>query len=329
MEKFFIVIKGLLIGIANIIPGVSGGTFALILGIFQRLMNAIKAINGKTLWICFRILWKGFTSEGRQEFLEEWKRIDGNFLLLLGIGAGIAILGSSWIIDYLLKHYPALTLAFFIGLILPSLWIPYRMMEEKNVLHFFWLLPGIGLTVGVSLAFASSSSASPSPLFAFFSGALAISAMILPGVSGSFVLLVLGQYQNVITAIKTFQHSPLDFNNFIFLASFGLGCLFGLASFARLLSYLLKKFPSPTMAFLIGLILGSLWVLWPFKHYDAGAKLQVKKRQIQIAAAPNRLPKDWGETYPVMISFVIGMVGAAGVSALGEEEVLEKEESKK
>lgn len=319
MAGILIFVKGLLIGIANIIPGVSGGTFALVLGIFERLMDAIKAIGGQTLKVGLSLLLKGFSPEAREDFWKEWKRIDGNFLFALGLGAVFAILASSWLIDYLLKNHPDITLAFFIGLILPSLWVPYKMMKQKKIIHFFWLFPGIGLTVGLAFAFSGGASGTVNPLMAFASGAIAISAMILPGVSGSFVLLVMGQYQNVLVAIKTFQQHPFDLNNLLFLTCFGLGCLLGLASFARLLSYLLKKFPSPTLAFLIGLILGSLWVLWPYKDYGKEA-VAVNKRQIQVAAARNRLPENWGEIYPCVISFVLGVVGAGGVSALGGTE---------
>ena len=311
MKNFLLLLKGFLIGVANVIPGVSGGTFALLLGVFHRLMDALGSITPRTFRLFFLFPFRFLSPSYREELKQEWQRIQGNFLLLLGIGALLSILTSSWLISYLLKHHPRETLAFFLGLILPSLYIPYKMIQKKHPFHLFHLLFGITLPVGISLFLTRTTATSPHPLWVFLCGALAISAMILPGLSGSFVLLLLGQYQNVIEAIKKLQRHPTDLANLLFLTSFALGCLVGLLLFARLLKYLLHRFPSATLFFLIGLILGSFWTLYPFKEYQKGVK--GSKKSIQIATAPNRLPKT--EEIPLAaLTFSLGLLGGIGLN---------------
>ncbi len=284
-------VKGFLVGIANIIPGVSGGTFALILGIFDRLIGAINNIGLPTVKAVLRLFATGFSKEGRDGIVAEWKRLDATFLLILGLGAVSAIYSSSFLVKYLLANQPTPTLAFFIGLILPSIVIPWGMMERKG-LALLWILPGAALTVGVALA--PFSNAGDNLLVAFGTGAVAISAMILPGISGSYVMLVLGQYQNVLEKLTN-----LNLSGIIWFAALALGMGVGIIVFARFLHFLLARYRSATMAFLIGLLLGSLFVLWPFKDFDAGAEVTSRsgevKQDVQIATAPNRLPADGSE----------------------------------
>ncbi|MCP4605451.1 MAG: DUF368 domain-containing protein [Proteobacteria bacterium] len=319
-----ILIKGGLVGIANIIPGVSGGTFALILGIFNRLIGALNAIGLQTIKVAVQFVAGGFRGKGRDDFVREWQRLDANFLILLAAGAGAAILSSSFLIDYLLKSHYSPTLAFFVGLILPSVAIPWAMMDKRGI-TLLWTLPGIALTMGVSLIIPDSVAGSDSTLLAALTGAIAISAMILPGLSGSYVMLVMGQYQNAIDKLtglqRGFAKGEVDMEAFVWLAAMTVGMGIGIILFARLLHFLLARFRSATMAFLIGLLIGSLWVLWPFKDISSGAEVVDRKgevkEEVKIATAPNRLPEDPWEGLIAGGAFAVGLAGSAGLIVVG------------
>ncbi len=317
-------IKGGLVGIANIIPGVSGGTFALILGIFSRLIAALNALGLGTLKVCWRLVKSGFKGEARKEFIEELRRVDISFLILLGVGAVVAIFSSSFLIEILLKDHYSPTLAFFIGLILPSIAIPWAMMDRRG-LALLWVIPGIALTFGVSTVMPDSAAGSDNPLVALLTGAIAISAMILPGLSGSYVMLVMGQYQNVLAKVtgllRGLSEGQVDFNAIIWLGALAVGMGIGILLFARLLHFLLARYKSATMAFLIGLLLGSMWVLWPFKDISAGAQVTDRhgevKDEIKIATAPNRLPNSAGEGLIALGALAVGVVVSGGMVVVG------------
>lgn len=318
------VVKGSLIGIANIIPGVSGGTFALILGVFHRIINALNGLGMGTAVVLCRFIAGGFRGKGRATFVAEWKRLDGTFLTLLALGALAAILSCSFLIDYLLKVHYSPTLAFFVGLILPSIAIPWAMMERRGLV-LLWAIPGIALTLGVSFVMPDSVAGSDNLLLALFTGAISISAMILPGLSGSYVMLIMGQYQNVLDKLTGLQRGlgagQLDMSAIVWLAVLAAGMAVGIVLFARLLHFLLARFRSATMAFLIGLLIGSLWVLWPFKEIDAGARIQGRhgevKQEVQIATAPNCLPQSAGAGLLAGGAFVAGLVGSTGLIMIG------------
>jgi putative membrane protein len=316
-------VNGALIGLANIIPGVSGGTFALILGIFDRMVNAINAISLQTLKSCLGLL--TFRKEAVDNFKTELQRIDAVFLAILVVTAGISATALAFLMEYLLGQQTAPTLAFFVGLIVPSVAVPWAMMEKRGW-RLLLVIPGIALTAGISFVMPDNSAGADSPLVAAGAGALAISAMILPGISGSFVLLVMGQYQNFIAKITDFLTSLADgkfeLGAFIWLASFGIGLVVGLWAFTKVLALLLKKAKSATMAFLIGLILGSLFVLWPFKDVSQGATVTDRhgevKQDVQIATAKNRMPESAGEGVVSGVALILGLGGSFGMIALGK-----------
>ncbi|HPQ39372.1 MAG TPA: DUF368 domain-containing protein [bacterium] len=321
-------IKGALIGIANIIPGVSGGTFALILGIYERLLDALHAIHVKLILDLIKTIPGLFNIDKRRKLFEILRKLDFIFLACLGAGAIATILGLSFLIDHLLTEFPGLTLSFFIGLIIPSIAVPWKMMgSEKSPGQLAWILPGIALTVAVSLAFGNVST-SDNLVWSFLTGTIAISAMILPGISGSFVMLVMGQYQNILRKLQLIQQT-IDIQAWIWLAVFGLGCIVGLLVFARFLGFLLRHRRNATLAFLIGLIIGSLWVLWPFKDYDYEMSLDhvaaefrervSEKQDIRVATAPNRLPDDAGEVLFNLLSLALGLAGAVAMNRFGAE----------
>ena len=304
--------KGLLIGVANIIPGVSGGTFALLLGIYERLVGAVRAVNLGTL----RRVPGLFSAPGREIFRREWRRIDGTFLVVLGAGAAAAILASSSPIKYLLARHPAPTLAFFTGLILPSMAVPYGLMKRRGPAEAGLALAGAALVVGISFLNAGAGGSASWPVM-FLCAVLAVSAMVLPGISGSFLLLVLGQYGHVIGALDSLNSwaaggfAPREFPLAAagLLGTFGAGAVVGLAAFTRLLAWLLKRFHSRTMGFLTGLIAGSLWTLWPFKDYAAAGG---------IPGAANVWPARFDATVGwSLAAFVLGLLAAVAVMAAG------------
>lgn len=312
-ELLFSLFNGFLIGIANLIPGVSGGTFALVLGLYDRLIQATTNINLTTFYITWNFIKSPHRRESRVHFAEELRRIDAYFLTAIALGVGLAIFLGAKIIQYLLANYPSLTLALFIGLILPSLNVPWKMMERKSFFTIPWIVPGIVLAI-VPVFLIADKAGSDHPLVGFLTGSIAISAMILPGVSGSYIMLVLGEYQVVLDKLV----QPFAMDSILFLGSFALGCLFGLIAFTRVIRYLLEHHKSSTMAFLIGLILGSFFILWPFKDYSGGQEIVGRsgevKRDIQIATAKNIRPQTPDDLVPVLGAVLIGLVLGYGLN---------------
>lgn len=294
------VVKGLFIGLANIIPGVSGGSFALILGIYTRLIDSLSKLN-------FNILYP-------TRFKKEFKRVNGVFLVQITAGALIGIAFLARLMDYLLKFHPGPTLAFFGGLILVSVTIPYEMIEEKKFKNLIYIVPGILLVVGIYRFWSVSSGSELSLVTVFISAAVAISAMVLPGISGSFILLIVGVYEPVVGHIKNFVGFPPDLKSLPVLAVFGLGCILGILFFVRIMKYLLHKKRDKTLAFLVGLVAGSLVVLWPFKKYPDVPTSE--KVDIAIITAKNILPGSPSTVLYHFLFFIAGMGGAKGIKFL-------------
>jgi putative membrane protein len=302
LAAFLTFIQGMLMGIANIIPGVSGGTFALILGIYERLIASIGAFGIKTGKILVRILAKPKDGQRRQEFKDEIKRTDTVWLLILLVGAAAAILASSRLIAFLLDEHRAPTLAFFVGLIVPSILVPFGMLKRRGWKEVLSCVVATAFLIGITVFLKPLGGEGTGLITLFLAGAVAISAMILPGISGSFVLMVMGEYRAVLEAINTMD--------VLRLAVFALGCLVGIVAFVRLLNFLLKRYHSVTMAFLIGLILGSLWVLWPFKEVAEGAK---------IITGTNVLPAAFdSQVIWSLLALVVGLVCSAGMFYMGK-----------
>ena len=213
MNAFRLFVNGFLIGIANIIPGMSGGTFALVLGIYERLITALRNIGLVTVKRLFSIF--TFRKTAFTEFRDELRRIDFSFLLILGIGAVVAVLVSSKLIDHLLNSYHDATYGFFLGLVLTSILIPLRMLKGFSWRELLTVVVAIVLIVSIeelkkstadsTLGAGEGLDVSVGMLAIFFGcGALAISAMILPGISGSFLLLAFGVYFPLLAAIRGF-----------------------------------------------------------------------------------------------------------------------------
>jgi putative membrane protein len=238
------IIKGMAMGAADVVPGVSGGTLAFILGIYQRLLAAISSVNLAAV----KLLARG-------KFAELWRHIDGAFLLCLFSGILLSIFSLASVISYLLEHRPVPLWAFFNGLILASLPVLVRSVSWSAARFGLFLL---GALFGISISMLAPVQLEPAAYMFFIAGAIAICAMILPGISGSFILLIFGMYGPVMLAVTEFQLA--------ILALFASGCIIGLLSFSRLLNWLLKHFHDATLALLTGVVVGALYRIWPWQH---------------------------------------------------------------
>lgn len=232
-------------GAADVVPGVSGGTIAFITGIYETLLDSIKSVNLTALKLLF--------SDGPAAV---WRHCNGNFLLALGLGILTSILSLANLITFLLDNYPLFVWSFFFGLIVASSAFIARQIPKWSLQHGVALL--IGVLIAIVIAEMKPAQLSPDPLMVFLSGSIAICAMILPGISGSFILVLLGMYRYILEAISQL--------NLIVLFSFAMGCGIGLLCFANLLSWLLARFHDLTMSVLTGFLIGSLYLIWPWKQ---------------------------------------------------------------
>lgn len=238
-------LNGLAMGAANVIPGVSGGTIALITGIYERLINAIKSMDV----VAARLILKG-------QLKTAWQHVDGTWLAALMMGLAVSILTLARVFEYLLVHFEALTMAFFFGLILLSIIYVARDVSQWSISAIAALL--IGTITAVAIATLAPATENANVLYVFLCGVVAISSMILPGLSGSFVLILMGNYALVLGAISSFNLSVL-----IPLAA---GCAIGLIVFSHILSWVFKRFADQTLALMTGFVIGSLVVIWPWKE---------------------------------------------------------------
>jgi putative membrane protein len=236
-------------GSADVIPGVSGGTIALITGIYEDLIGALKSIDGQALQKFLAFDFKGLIA-----------RVQVRFLLVLFLGIVSAILSLARLMNYLLQHHPVPTWSLFFGLIVASI-----LIVGKQVTGWFGKA-GICFVAGIisgSIIVSLIPISTPETLwFIFFCGFVGICAMILPGISGAFILLILGKYEFITGTLK----NPFIMPNIVIIVAFCLGCLSGVISFSRVLNYLLSRFHNLTLAFLAGLITGSLQKIWPWKQ---------------------------------------------------------------
>lgn len=241
----FLTLKGMAMGAADVVPGVSGGTIAFIVGIYDELINSIKSINGESLKLFFTGKWIAFC-----------KQINAAFLFSIILGIGISIFSLAKVITWLLTDHPVLVWAFFFGLVLASTWFVSKDIKEwnwKTILAFI-----VGAAVAYYITVATPAETPTNLLFIFLCGAIAICAMILPGISGSFILVLLGKYFFIMEAVKTF--------NIKIILVFAAGALIGITTFSRLLSFALKHFRNITLSVLTGFMLGSLNKVWPWKE---------------------------------------------------------------
>ncbi len=282
-NNFLIAAKGVAMGAADVVPGVSGGTIALLTGIYPRLINAITGLNLKSL----KSLLKG-------DVKSFWQAIDGKFVLPLLIGIALAFALLAHPIKFAISNHPIPTWSFFFGLIIAAAILIIQHINHKKLTQYFWLIPGIA--VGFWIGSMTSIPFPSSQIAILLAGMLAICAMILPGISGSFILVLMGMYETLLTAVKDLQFSVL--------LTFISGAVIGLILFSRILKWILTKFYNITLFFLSGLMIGSLVKVWPWKVIP----IDVLHSQHPISV--NVLPSDFPnpQTYlsiSMMVSAII------------------------
>ncbi len=244
-DYFTILCKGIAMGAADAVPGVSGGTIAFISGIYEELISSINQINTKTFLILKN---KGIKAA--------WKQINGAFLLTLVTGIFISFLSLMKVAKFLLEHYPILLWSFFFGLVMASVLFIIKQVKKWSLVSIIAMLAAMGIAYYITTL--PSLADNNSLLYLFIAAAIAICAMILPGISGAFILVLLGAYKTLGDAIDNYDIKKL----FIF----ALGAVFGLLSFSKLLKWLFNNYKNTTLAILTGFVIGSLNKLWPWKE---------------------------------------------------------------
>jgi len=292
-----IYLKGVAMGAADVVPGVSGGSIALITGIYQRLLDSINSFNGENLRLLKKLEVKKF-----------YKEVDGSFLLSLLLGIMTSIFSLSNLITYLMSDHPIPLWSFFCGLILISAFIILKDIQRWHLGVVVSLIVG---TVAAYFITDLPPTSSPDALwFTFVSGAIAICAMILPGISGSFILLILGKYEMILQAVSD--------RDVVTLGVFALGCIVGILSFSRVVSWLLKNFYSTTIGLLSGFMLGSVNKLWPWKEVveyrikSSGEKEPFITENILPATYLEQIGEDPLVLY-AFLSFAFGIVLVLGI----------------
>ena len=244
-SNFILYLKGIGMGAADIVPGVSGGTIALITGIYEELISSIKNINPRLIKTLFK--------KGVKEF---WIELNGTFFIILLSGIATSVILLVQIIVFLLDSHEFKIWGFFFGLIIASAYIILKDIQTLDINKVCIVI--LGIAIAASVVLSDTTTLPNTDIYIFFTGSIAITAMILPGISGSFILLLLSKYEFIINAIK-------DFDLRIILV-FGLGCIFGLLIFSRFLHFLFQNYKDNLLALLSGFLIGSLLKVWPFRQ---------------------------------------------------------------
>lgn len=290
-------LKGMSMGAADVVPGVSGGSIALIAGIYERLLDSIKSVDKTALGLLLKF-----------EIKNLWNHIDASFLFTLLAGIMTSIFSLSKVITYLMDYHPIPLWSFFCGLIIIS-----AILILKDIQRWTFGVV-LALIIGTVVAYWITSlppTTTPNTLwFTFVAGAIAICAMILPGISGSFLLLVMGQYERIIGAVNE--------KDFLIIIVFGSGCLVGILAFSRVVSYLLKHYHAVTIGVLSGFMVGSLNKIWPWKEI-LSYQISAKGEQIPMVTK-NILPQNYLETSGqeplvlyAILAFLFGILLVLGI----------------
>ena len=288
-KNIMVAVKGACMGAADVIPGVSGGTIAFIMGIYDEFVGSLASINGEAL----KLLLKG-------RFSAFWKHINGSFLLSLVAGIGISVIALAGLMQMLLSDFPIQTWAFFFGLIVASSIFIIRGISGWKIREGLMLV--FGILLGAVICTLSPTQTPDGLWFIFLSGALAICAMILPGISGSFILLILGKYEYVLGAISGLVAGVDPGRNLLILGVFGLGAIIGILAFSRFLHWLLARWQKETMIVLAGFIIGSLVKIWPWSNAEAIVLSQFP----ELASSGESLPAEIISQYMASADLHIG-----------------------
>ncbi|MEL6811492.1 MAG: DUF368 domain-containing protein [Bacteroidota bacterium] len=315
-DKIWLILKGLAMGAANKVPGVSGGMVAFVAGFYEEFIYSLQKINGKA----FRLLVNG-------RFKSFWTYINARFLGLLILGMVISYFSVSKLLDYLLVHYELYVWSAFFGMIIGSIYYVGKDFGAWNRNYLLYLL--FGIMVGVSISFLEPARQNNNLLFVFFCGIIGVSGMTLPGLSGSFILILLGNYvlllvdsvnalydtmANLLQGDLSFTQDSVRIDLLKVLAVFALGSLTGLVSLSHFLGYLLKRYKKATFAVIIGFITGSLGVVWPWKHkefeYDSAGNIMLDANGEQVLVGYSRFfPSEFSfETFLAILFIIVGVL---------------------
>lgn len=285
-QYMLITLKGIAMGAADVVPGVSGGTIAFITGIYEELVNTISNID-------FSLI-KAWKTGG---FFSMWRKLNGNFLIALIIGIAISIFSLMKLMSYLLDTYPVLVWSFFFGLVLASVWYIGKQIPKWKLIHIVAFICSTVLAYVITTL--TPADETQSYVYLFFCGALASCAMILPGISGAFILVLLGAYKQILGAVSNFD--------FKVISVVGLGAIVGILSFSRLLKWLFNRHEYLTLSVLTGFVFGSLNKIWPWKktvnvmNKDSGEIIPFSSVSDLINLhAYQQLSKDY-ETYKIVL----------------------------
>lgn len=313
-DKLFLILKGLGMGAANKVPGVSGGVVAFVAGFYEEFIYSLKKVNKKA----FALLLNG-------RFKSFYRYINGRFLSLLFFGMIVSYFSVSRVLDYLIRHYELFVWSVFFGMIIGSIYYIYKDFNDWNYKTYTSL--AIGIILGVSISFLNPAKENDNLWFVFFCGIISVSGMTLPGFSGSFILILLGNYvlllvdsvnalsdtvSEIITGDFSFISNHQRLRTLKVLVVFTLGSVTGLVTFSHVLSYILKHYKSITLSAIIGFIIGSLGVVWPWKEtiyklHDNGQFL-LDSRGEKIIENYNRYkPELTSETYYAIAFILLGI----------------------
>ncbi len=283
-------VRGMLMGAADIVPGVSGGTVAFITGIYEKLIDSISAFDINLL----KLLVAG-------DVRRAWEQVNGSFLLALGLGILTSILSLARVVSWLLAHYPVPLWAFFFGLILASAVMLLRQVQGWNPARGVYLV--VGTIIALAISVAPMLSLDFGFVGIFLAGFIAICAMILPGISGSFILILLGMYATVLNALTSFD--------LLFVSVFAVGAACGLLCFSRILHWLLHHYRASTLSLLTGFLFGSLAIVWPWKEVlqsvvDRHGELRAAQ---QVPVMPGEYAALTGQDPMLLVSVALMLLG--------------------
>ena len=288
-------LKGFAMGMADIVPGVSGGTVALITGVYQDLIESISSFNRSF-----------FSKILKKEFQAAFKQVNLPFLLTLFTGIILAVISMSRVMHFFMDEYSILTWSLFFGLILASIIFVGKTVENILTLKNLGFVM-LGTIIGYSIVSLIPVTTPNSFIMIFLSGCIAICAMILPGISGSFILLILGKYLYITSALK----NPFNLESITIISIFSFGCLLGLLSFSKILNFLLKSYHNITMCILTGFMIGSIKKIWPWKEV---LESKIIRGKIHVLREVNILPPELNTE--VIMAFSLMIIGIVLVLVL-------------
>ena len=301
-DYLLITVKGACMGAADVIPGVSGGTIAFIMGIYDEFVGSIARIDTEAV--------KMLLSGRIRDF---WKHINGNFLVSIICGIGLSVIALAGLMQMLLSDYPIQTWAFFFGLIVASSIFILRGISGWKLREALFLV--FGIVLGIVVCTLSPTQTPDALWFIFLSGAIAICAMILPGISGSFILLILGKYQYIMGVITDLVSGVDLGRNLLIIGVFGIGAVVGILGFSKFLHWLLARWNKETLIVLAGFIIGSLVKVWPWSNAEAIVTSQFPELAAMAETLPDGIPAEIVNQY--MGSADLHITGAVIFALIG------------